>query len=154
MLGSLLASCMSVSVESLSDHAYPARDAAIPIESLSIEPTRPHLDLALITVSSANASTDALRRKIQDRAHTLGADAVVLGPAGTLVSMAHSPYYEPGLFGPAGAAFGLYGYGWYTPYASNPYLLTQGAIDQPRMDRFLSGVAIRYLEEPDHEASQ
>lgn len=153
MLSSLLAGCISVSVEQLSDHVYPAQASTVLIQSLSADPARPHIDLALITVSSANASEAALRQKIQDRARTLGADAVILGPAGTLVSMAHSPYYEPGLFGPAGAAFGMYGYGWYTPYTSNPYLFTQGAVDQPRLDQFLSGVAIRYLEEPDRKPS-
>jgi len=50
--------------------------------------------------------------------------------------------------GPAGAAFGLYGYGWYTPYSSNPYLLTQGATDQPRIEHALSGIAIRFEETP------
>jgi len=59
-----------------------------------------------------------------------------------------SPYYEPGLLGPAGVAFGLYGYGWYTPYSSNPYILTQGATDQFRIERALSDIAIRFEEAP------
>ena len=62
-------------------------------------------------------------------------------------SQVGSPYYEPGLFGPAGAAFSFYGYGWYTPFTSNPYLLTQGATDQPRIDHYVSAIAIRYEQE-------
>ena len=65
-----------------------------------------------------------------------------------------SPYFEPGLLGPSGAAFGLYGYGWYTPYSSNPYILTQGATDQPRIDHVLSGIAIRYHQDSDRLPSQ
>lgn len=151
IIGSFLTACVSVRVESLTDQVYPPHDGTVPIQSLSVEPARPHIDLAMITVSSANAGEDTLRQKIADRARRLGADAVVFGPIGVLVTMLPSPYYEPGLFGPSGAAFGLYGYGWYTPYASNPYLLTQGAVDQPRLDTFLSGVAIRYVPHTDHE---
>jgi hypothetical protein len=61
--------------------------------------------------------------------------------------MAPTPYYEPGVLGPMGVSFGLYGYGWYAPYSSNPYILVQGAVDQPRIDTYISGVAIRYSEE-------
>lgn len=64
------------------------------------------------------------------------------------MSQPGSPYYEPGLLGTAGAAFGLYRYGGYTPYSSNPYILTQGATDQPRIAHALSGIAIRFEEIP------
>lgn len=151
LIGSLLTACVSVRVESLTDQVYPPRDETASIQSLSVEPARPHIDLAMITVSSANAGIDTLRQKIADRARKLGADAVIFGPIGVLATMLPSPYYEPGLFGPSGAAFGLYGYGWYTPYASNPYLFTQGAVDQPRLDLFLSGVAIRYVQHTGYE---
>lgn len=151
IIGSLLTACVSVRVESLTDQVYPPRDETDSIQSLSVEPARPHIDLAMITVSSANVGVDTLRQKLADRARKLGADAVVFGPIGMLATMLPSPYYEPGLLGPSGAAFGLYGYGWYTPYAWNPYLLTQGAMDQPRLDTFLSGVAIRYVQQTDYE---
>ena len=32
------------------------------------------------------------------------------------------------------------------PYSSNPYILTQGATDQPRIEQALSGIAIRFEE--------
>jgi hypothetical protein len=83
-----------------------------------------------------------------DRARSLGADAIVPDVPMVVMSQPGSPYYEPGLLGPAGVSFQLYGYGWYTPYSSNPYILTQGATDQPRIEHALSGIAIRFEETP------
>jgi hypothetical protein len=78
----------------------------------------------------------------------LGADAIVPDVSMGVTAQPGNPYYEPGLLGPAGAAFGLYGYGWYTPYSSNPYILTQVATDQPRIEHVLSGIAIRFEDTP------
>lgn len=83
-----------------------------------------------------------------DRARSLCADAIVPDVPMVVMSQTGSPYYEPGLLGPAGAAFNFYGYGWYTPYSSNPYILTQGATDHPRIEQALSGIAIRFEEPP------
>jgi hypothetical protein len=91
---------------------------------------------------------ETLRQTMLDRARALGADAIIPDVPMVVRSQPGSPYYEPGLLGPAGAAFGLYGYGWYTPFSSNPYILTQGATDQPRIEHALSGVAIRFEEAP------
>ncbi len=142
-LGALVAGC-STRVEYFADRPYPSREKGVPVEWLLVEPTQPHIELARIIASSAIVGEDTLRQRIIDRARTLGADAVV--EEGTVVeaSTTPSPYYEPTLLGPMGAAFGLYGYGWYAPYSSNPFLLTQGAIDQPRLDKYMSGVAIKY----------
>jgi hypothetical protein len=104
--------------------------------------------MARITVRSSNYSVETLLHTMLDRARALGADAIVPDVPMVVISRLRSPYYEPGLLGPAGAAFGLYGYGWYTPYSSNPYLLTQGATDQPRIEHALSGIAIRFEETP------
>ena len=94
-----------------------------------------------------------------DRARALGADAVLDDGVTREVTPGAPPYYEPallglespyyeaGLLGPKGAAFGLYGYGWYSPFSSNPFILTQGATDQPKLTKSLSGVAIRYQSE-------
>jgi hypothetical protein len=143
----LLTGCASTRVEYFVDPPYPPHDPKSQVEWLSTEPRRPHIDLALITAGSANLSEDTLRRKIIERARSLGADAVVAEGIALVHSLPNPPYYERSLFGPMGAGFGLYGYGWYTPYTSNPFLLTQGATDIPRTDRYISGVAIRYKEE-------
>jgi hypothetical protein len=150
----LLIGCTGLRIEYFTDESYQPRRAVDQIEWLEQEPAQPHIDLARITVSSANLSEESLRGHLRDRARSLGADAIIREAPMTLISKAGSPYYEPGLFSPAGAAFSLYGYGWYQPYASNPYLLTQGATDQPRFDHYLSAVAIRYLQESESAPSR
>jgi hypothetical protein len=140
--------CVGTRIEYFTDTTYPPRSTAVPVDWLTTEPARPHMELARIIVRSSNYSVETLKRTMLDRAHALGADAVLAEVPMVVRSRTGSPYYEPGLLGPAGAAFSLYGYGWYTPYSSNPYILTQGAMDQPRIEQALSGIAIRYEEAP------
>jgi hypothetical protein len=106
------------------------------------------VEVARITVRSSNYGIETLRKSILDRARALGADAILPDVPIVVMSQPGSPYYEPGLLGPAGAAFSLYGYGWYTPYSDNPYILTQGATDQLRIEQALSGIAIRFEDTP------
>ena len=141
-----LTGCIGTRIEYLTDTTYPARDTTAAVDWLQTEPARPHVEVARITVRSSNYSLETLRHTMQERARSLGADAIVPDVPMVLISQAGSPYYEPGVLGPAGAAFGLYGYGWYMPYSSNPYILTQGATDQPRIEQALSGIAIRFEE--------
>lgn len=141
-----LTGCVGTSIEYLTDTTYPPKSATAPVDWLPAEPARPHVEVARITVRSSNYSLETLRHTMLDRARSLGADAIVPDVPMVLISQTGSPYYEAGLLGQAGAAFGLYGYGWYTPYSSNPYILTQGATDQPRIEQALSGIAIRFEE--------
>ena len=143
-----LTGCVGTSIEYFTDTTYPPRSSTAAVEWLPAEPARPHVEVARITVRSSNYSLETLRHTMQDRARSLGADAIVPDLPMVLISQAGSPYYEAGLLSPSGAAFGLYGYGWYTPYSSNPYILTQGATDQPRIEQALSGIAIRFEETP------
>ena len=145
-VSAFLSGCVGTSTEYFTNTTYSPRSASASVEWLTAEPARPHLEVARITVRSSNYSMETLRQTMLDRARALGADAIVPDVPMVLKSQPGSPYYEPGLLGPAGAAFSLYGYGWYTPYSSNPYLLTQGATDQPRIEHVLSGVAIRFEE--------
>lgn len=140
--------CVGTRIEYFTDTTYPPRGTAAPVEWLTAEPAQPHVEVARITVRSSNYSVETLQHTMLDRARALGADAIVPDVPMVVKSQSGSPYYEPGLLGPAGAAFGLYGYGWYTPYSSNPYILTQGAMDQPRIEHALSGIAIRFEETP------
>ncbi len=154
-VGAMLIGC-STRVEYLTHEVFPARDKQTPVEWLLVAPSQPHLELARITMSHALVTEERLRQMMVERARALGADAVVddgttidVTPAAsayyepTLLG-SESPYYEAGLLGPKGAAFGLYGYGWYSPFSSNPFILSQGATDQPKLGKSLSGVAIRY----------
>lgn len=143
----LVIGCAGIRVEYLTDETYAPRRAMNQIEWLDQEPARPHVELARIVVRSANLSHESLRSALLDRAHSLGADALVSEVPMNVAMQTGSPYYEPGLLGPSGAAFGLYGYGWYSPYSSNPYILTQGATDVPRIDHVLSAIAIRYQQD-------
>lgn len=140
----LLTGCVGIRTEYFTETTQPSRSSTAVVDWLHEEPTRPHVKIARITVRSSNYSLGTLRQVMVDRARALGADAVMPDLPMAVLSQPGSPYYEPGLLGPAGAAFGLYGYGWYTPYSSNPYILTQGATDQPRIEQVLSGVAIRF----------
>lgn len=143
-----LAGCVGTSIEYFTDTSYQPRPTAAPVDWLTAEPRQAHIEVARITVRSSNYSLETLRQTMLDRARALGADAIVPDVPVVLLSQPGSPYYESGLLSPAGAAFGLYGYGWYTPYSSNPYILTQGATDQPRIEQTLSGIAIRYEDSP------
>ena len=118
----LLIGCAGLRIEYLIDETYQPRLATSQIEWLEQEPAQPHIELARITVSSANLNQESLRRHLMDRARSLGADAVVTEPPMTMISKAGSPYYEPDLFSPAGAA------------------------DQPKVDYDLSAIAIRYQQ--------
>jgi hypothetical protein len=145
----LITGCASTRIEYYVDPPYPAHDPKNQVEWLSTEPSRAYIELARITVGSTSLGKETLRQEIIDRARSLGADAVVAEGGVVVYSLPNPPYYERSLFGPMGAAFGLYGYGWYSPYASNPYLLTQGSTHIPRIDRYLSGLAIRYEQDQD-----
>ena len=144
----LLTGCVGTRIEYFTDTTYPPRSTTAAVDWLPEEPARPHVEVARITVRSSNYSLETLRHTMLDRARSLGADAIVPDVPMVVMSQPGSPYYEAGLLGPAGVSFQLYGYGWYTPYSSNPYILTQGATDQPRIEHALSGIAIRFEETP------
>jgi hypothetical protein len=149
-LSALLIGCatgVEHSVEYLTDDTYPPRGQGVEVEWLDAKPSRPHIELARIVVNSVSANFDTLKKDLLDRARSLGADAVIVQVPAEVRSKAGSPNFEAGQFGPKGADFDLYGYGWYSPNTSNPYILTQGATDQPRVDRYLTGLAIRYTQD-------
>lgn len=140
----LAAGCVNSRVEYFTDDTYPSRTQAKPAEWLSEPPTRPYREVARVTVTSTNIGAERLRQSLLDRAGKLGADAIIPERPIVIMSPAPTPFYERGILGPMGAGFGWFGYGWYMPYSSNPYILVQGAVDQPRIERSLSGIAIRY----------
>ncbi|OAI49506.1 hypothetical protein AYO43_10580 [Nitrospira sp. SCGC AG-212-E16] len=145
-VSTFLTGCVGTRTEYFTDTTYPPRRTAAPVEWLTAEPARAHLEVARITLRSSNYSMDTLQNTMLERARALGADAIVPDVPMAVKALPGRPYYEPGLLGPAGVAFGLYGYGWYTPYSSNPYILTQGATDQLRIEHVLSGIAIRFKD--------
>ena len=141
-----LAGCVGTRIEYFTDTSYPPRSTSAAVDWLQTEPARAHVEVARITVRSSNYSLETLRHTMLDRARALGADAILPDVPMVMRSQTGSPYYEPGVLSPAGVSFQLYGYGWYTPYSSNPYILTQGMTDQLRAEHVLSGIAIRFEE--------
>jgi hypothetical protein len=144
VFSALVAGCANSRVEYFTDDIHPRPPGSKPVEWLPEPPTRDYSEVARVTVTSANIGEEGLRQSLLHWAEKLGADAIVPERPILIMTPAPTPYYEPGILGPMGAGFGWYGYGWYTPYSSNPYLLVQGAVDQPRRERSLSGTAIRY----------
>ena len=146
--GLVLVSCVSMDVEPLTHESYPPRVGGEPVQWLEIEPSFPHIELARIIATSQSADGDRLRDKILARASMMGADAVVLGKSDVLESMGPSPLYESTL-GPAADSFSPYagGWGYWNPFYYDPWSFVQGAADQTGRTEYLSGTAIRYVNQ-------
>lgn len=144
----LLAACVSVRVEPLTHESYAPRADHRPVQWLDSEPGSPYVKLARIIATSESAEEDRLREKILARAAALGADAVIMGTFDVLESMGPSPLYESTL-GPAAGSFSPYagGWGWWNPFYYDPWSFVQGAADQTGRTEYLSGTAIRYVNE-------
>jgi hypothetical protein len=72
-----LTGCASVNVVMLSTETFPPQTRHIQV--LEREPTRPHVQIAILSVDSLWVSEDSRREKILEKAGTLGADAVIFG---------------------------------------------------------------------------
>lgn len=154
----LLVACVSVRVEPLTHQPYPAGSHQGPIEALPAEPLQPHVKLARIIATSRSASEETLRDRILSRARSLGADAVVLGRADVLETLGAGPAYQSTM-GPAGAGITGGGmspssWGWWTPFYLDPWSFVQGASDQPGLTLYLSGVAVKYVQQGRADASR
>ena len=77
LLATILPGCASVNVLMLSSETFTPQTS--PVEILERAPTRPYVQIAVLTVDSGLLSEDSKRRKILETAATLGADAVVFG---------------------------------------------------------------------------
>ena len=73
----ILSSCASVDVLMLSSERYTPQTSHV--EVLEQAPTRPYVQIAVLSVDSWWLSLDSKREKILSKAATLGADAVVFG---------------------------------------------------------------------------
>lgn len=142
--GFLLAACVSIQVEPLSQQHYPASPSSESINVFDAEPSLPHVKLARIIATSQNASEDRLKDKILARARQLGADAVVLGQADVIETMGSgSPFQNT--ISAAGVSNSLFG-GWWSPFYLDPWTYAQAGTDQTTWTLYLSGVAIKLLQ--------
>lgn len=128
----------------MTHESYQPRARNGPVQWLEREPGSPHIELARIIATSQNADEDRLRDTILARAGALGADAVVMGKSDELESIGPSPRYQTTM-GPGAGAFGLYGGGWWNYY--DPWSFVQGSGDQTEWTEYLSGTAIRYVDQ-------
>ncbi|MGH7183203.1 MAG: hypothetical protein ACREJN_14670 [Nitrospiraceae bacterium] len=140
----VLAACVSVRVEPLTGASYPPRVTGEPVLWLETEPGSLYIELARIIATSQYADEDRLRDKILARAKMMGADAVVLGKSDELESMGSSIRYQSTM-GPGSGNFGLYGGGWWNYY--DPWSFVQSPLDQVEWTEYLSGTAIRYVNQ-------
>ena len=136
-----LAACVSVRVEPLTGEVYPPNRGPKQVQWLESEPDSPHVKLARIIATSQSADEDELREKILARAATLGADAVVIGKSDVLESVGTGTVPQS-TTGPAGGSFG----GWW-PFNYDRWSLAQGSVDETGLTEYLSGTAIRYLND-------
>ena len=147
----LLAGCVTVQVEPLSQDRYPALPADRIVEVLQAEPARPHVRLARVTATSEYVDEDALRDKIVAYARRFGADAVVLGKSDVIESMGQGQSYQSTL--PPDMQSSIFGgMGSGMPFFFDPWTYTQASTDRVEWTLYLSGVAIRYM--PDHGPGQ
>lgn len=142
----VFSSCVSLQVESLTEHRFQPRADLTQVEVLTSAPARPHIKLARLIATSDSASEDTLRERILARARQLGADAVVLGKADVLESMGPSPAYQPTISSAVANsnAVAWSPWGWWTPFYRDPWSFAQSSADQTHFTVYLSGVAIRY----------
>jgi hypothetical protein len=80
LLATILSGCASVDVLMLSSETFPPQ--AGPVEILERAPSRPYVQIAVLTVDSWWLSVDSRRERIVEKAANLGADAVVFGDLG------------------------------------------------------------------------
>ncbi|BCA53753.1 hypothetical protein W02_08930 [Nitrospira sp. KM1] len=136
-----LTACVSVRVEPLTGAVYPPNERSNHVQWLESAPESPHIKLARIIATSQSADEDELRDKILDRAATLGADAVVMGKSDVLESVG-SGTAPQSTMGPAGGSSG----GWW-PFYYDRWSFAQGSVDKTSLTEYLSGTAIRYLND-------
>jgi hypothetical protein len=85
-----------------------------------------------------------MREKILARASAIGADAVVLGKFDVLESMGAGPAYQSTM-GPSASSSGSWGGSW--PFYYDRWSFLQGPTDQTGRTEYLSGTAIRYVNQ-------
>lgn len=138
--------CVSVQMAPLTKQTYPPKPSSEPVEILETDPSQSYIKLAQITATSESAEEETLRDRILSRARQIGADAVVLGKADYTRSLGPSPLFESTL-SPAGTNYSPYWGGWWNPFYLDPWSFEQASADQARWTLYLSGLAIRYVQQ-------
>lgn len=156
---SLATACASVETIRLTNQVFPPKQSVNEVETLSHEPTRPHIPLAELRIADTWMGFDRMQQKILAKAAALGSDAVVFSKPESHVEHQvayepvyspwgyYSPYYGPGSWGYGGPGYGGWGYGGL--YGSGPmcwggYPVGSVAVPYDVTVNALKGTAIRY----------
>ena len=106
LLGGTVTACASVDTVLLTLNTFPPKASISDVQVLAQEPTRPHIQIAELSIASEWLSDECKRQKILEKAATLGADAVVFfEPGGQPFAQSEnllgydSPSTESGLTG-------------------------------------------------------
>ncbi len=134
-----------IRVKPLTAKQYAAKPDYAVIDELNAEPARPYTKIAKLIATTQTDDEQTVRRKMLDKAGTLGADAVVITKVDVLKHMG-SPRYQSTLDPEVRASVFSGGPGSGIPMFFDPWTYQQTQQDGTSWTMFLSGVAIRYAD--------
>jgi hypothetical protein len=138
----IIGGCTSVDTIRLTSQTFPPKSSAQEVEVLALNPKRPHIALAQLSVEDEAISYEQEEAAILKKAAKLGADAVVLhrGTKRTVVTPAYGGYaYNYSAPGWGYGSYGGVGYS-YSGYGMGTPMMYDTTV------RSLTGVAIRYKD--------
>ncbi|TAJ35004.1 MAG: hypothetical protein EPO64_00285 [Nitrospirae bacterium] len=151
-----LTACATVDTIRLTNETFPSKDSTADVEVLEEQPTRPHMELADLSIADSGLSFERMQRKILEKAAALGADAVVFAKPESYTDheVAYEPVYSPwGGYGPYGpgpwgyGGLGPAGWGYGGPYGPSGWGTTGSvAVPYDVTINSLKGTAIKYTK--------
>lgn len=151
-----VSACANVDTLRLTTQTFPPKDSIGEVEVLEHEPSRPHIDVAELSMVDTSRAFDGMQKRILKKAASLGADAVVFHDRSSHVEhqVAYQPVYSPwGLYGPyyGPGAWGGGGWGYGGLYGAGPWGGGGGyggsiPVQYDVTVRTLKGLAIRYTD--------
>ena len=149
LLGILCITCgpigTKIRVKPLAAEQYAAKSNSALIEELDAAPQRPYTKIAKLIATTQTDDEETVRRKIVEKAGTLGADAVVITKVDVFRHMGN-PRYQSTLDPEVRASVFSGGPGSGMPMFLDPWTYQQTQQDGTTYTLFLSGVAIRYVD--------
>lgn len=134
-----------IRVKPLAAEQYPAKSDNAVIDELDVEPQRPYTKIAKLIATTQTDDEQTVRKKMVEKAGSLGADAVVITKVDVLKHMGR-PRYKSTLDPDVGYSIMTGGPGSGIPLFLDPWTYQQTQQDGTTFTMFLSGVAIRYVD--------
>jgi hypothetical protein len=151
----LSSACVSMRVDPLTGDTFEPRSGDDAVTTLQREPNHGHVQIARIIATSEYASEDTLRDRILAQAKELGADAVVLGEADVRRISDRGPSFQSTMSSaiPGATSANSYRSGYWNPFRMDAWSFTQGAGGGQGWMLHMSGLAIRYISDPELRAA-